>query len=402
MNRIFLRWAVVLAIIAALPWSGVGEFGAASEGVITVCPSDCVYTEIQQAIDEAPPGETVQVEPGTYEENLVITKSLTLRGATRDRVVIKGSEKGRPVILVRGEEPPTVSVRIEGLTITGGRAYCLYWPVCADGILIRGTAQVTVVNNTISDNGWGGIAVWDGAQVTIEGNLLLANRRSHIGLWGSTQATIQGNQILNNGDDGIVLRNSARATIEGNRISGNVYGIKLRDFAQATISGNSIVDNGWDGLELWNAAQAVITDNRISGNGRGGLQLRDFAWASIVRNRISDNGGDGIVLWRSAQATLANNTVSHNRNGILLGRSLEGETTPGSEVSLKLWGNEVFANRDWGVAIYTEACGFAGGSQAFGGIIQGSENRIYDNGRGDLCPPYPGPPWPEGFVKGPE
>ncbi|MFQ6090885.1 MAG: right-handed parallel beta-helix repeat-containing protein, partial [Candidatus Bipolaricaulia bacterium] len=118
--------------------------------------------------------------------------------------------------------------------------------------------------------------------------------------------------------------------------------------------------------------------------------------ASVVHNQFSANGGDGVVVWRSAQATLANNTITENRNGVLLGRALQGETAP--EPLLKLWGNSVFDNSGWGVAVYTMACGFAGAPQAFGGTIQGSANRIHDNGRGDLCPEdYP---WPEGFTAG--
>jgi len=400
MSISFPRWAVVLAILAALPWSGFGRQEILSRKVITVCPSGCAYAEVQQAIDGASPGEIIQVEPGTYEGNLVITKSLTLKGVSRDHVVIKGAERGKPVILIEDDparaEGGPITVRIEGLTITEGQAYCRYWPVCADGILARGTVQATITNNVISNNGWGGIAVWGEARVAIEGNRFFSNRRSHIGLWGSAQATIRDNQILDNGDDGIVLQELAQATIQGNRISGNICGVKLRNFAQATIDGNVITEGSWGGLELRDEAQAIVTDNQISDNEKNGLQLRDSSRASIVRNRISDNGGDGIVLWRSAQATLANNTISQNRNGVLLGRALE-EGTPQAVGPLKLWGNEIYGNKGWGIVLYLAACGFAGAPEALDLPIQGDKNEIYDNGRGDLCPEdYP---WPEGFTE---
>lgn len=32
-------------------------------------------------------------------------------------------------------------------------------------------------------------------------------------------------------------------------------------------------------------------------------------------------------------------------------------------------------------------------------MIPGVEKGIYGSSLGDLCPPYPGPPWPEGFIE---
>jgi len=106
-----------------------------------------------------------------------------------------------------------------------------------------------------------------------------------------------------------------------------------------------------------------------------------------------------VVVWRGAQVSLANNTITGNRDGVLLGRALaEGAPQVEGPGPLKLWGNNIFDNSGWGVALYTMACGFAGAPQAFTGTIQGSANKLHNNGRGDLCPEdYP---WPEGFTAG--
>jgi pectin methylesterase-like acyl-CoA thioesterase len=53
-----------------------------SQSTLIVCPiGPCQFQTIQAAIDAAPVNATIQINPGTYEENLVITKSLKLIGS---------------------------------------------------------------------------------------------------------------------------------------------------------------------------------------------------------------------------------------------------------------------------------------------------------------------------------
>ena len=65
----------------------------------SACTSDCgtaraPYNKIQDGINRVIPGGTVNVAAGTYNENLVINKSLNLIGAGRDVTIVK-AVKGR-------------------------------------------------------------------------------------------------------------------------------------------------------------------------------------------------------------------------------------------------------------------------------------------------------------------
>ena len=71
---------------------------------------------IQAAIDAAPPGATIEVAPGTYQENLLIAK---------DGITLRGSGPGRTV-LVPPAQPALVCVFPEGLILVKvGRPF---WP----------------------------------------------------------------------------------------------------------------------------------------------------------------------------------------------------------------------------------------------------------------------------------
>src|SRR5450759_780642 len=76
--KLFVAGGVVAACLA----------GAASASASSlVCNSGCFFTSIQAAINAAQPGATITVGAGSYYENVVVNKSVTLRGAGTTSVI---------------------------------------------------------------------------------------------------------------------------------------------------------------------------------------------------------------------------------------------------------------------------------------------------------------------------
>jgi parallel beta-helix repeat protein len=101
------------------------------------------YTKIQDAIDDAVAGDTVFVYNGTYYENVVVEKSISLIGEDRDSTVINGNSNGRVVYITANY------TLIIGFKIQNGN----------DGIYLYNCKYSGIARNIISNNNGTGIHI---------------------------------------------------------------------------------------------------------------------------------------------------------------------------------------------------------------------------------------------------
>ncbi|NJP99583.1 hypothetical protein [Streptomyces zingiberis] len=83
----------MVAVLALVVGAVLVPAPSANAATITVCASGCDYTTISAAITAASAGDTITVGPGTYNEQITIDKSLTVRGA---QAGVDPSPTGRP------------------------------------------------------------------------------------------------------------------------------------------------------------------------------------------------------------------------------------------------------------------------------------------------------------------
>jgi hypothetical protein len=130
---------------------------------------------IGHALDQAEDGDVIMVAKGTYTENLIITKTVTLKGAYEPAgwsrslrhytTTIDGSKNGR-VIEMKGTFPNTTV--IDGFTITTGDGG-IY--IAESNVAIQNTK---VVYNRATSSSGGGILI-DHAYVTITNSIIADN-----------------------------------------------------------------------------------------------------------------------------------------------------------------------------------------------------------------------------------
>ena len=256
------------------------------------------YATIGAAVNAAAAGDTITVAAGTYHENVLINKSLTLSG---NGAVIDGNGAGVVVVITAS------NVTLEGFTIqhsgTDAQTHAGVGLLWAQGCTVR--------NNTIHENVHG-IALMSAQNNLIHNNTIYANTVYGLVLeayastptMASTGNTVSGNIISGNGRDGIYagkdqnnnqyLDNTITGTI-GLEVSGDFEGngIYLWKSSNNTVSGNLIADHAEYGIEMMGSSGNTITGNSITGN-QDGMVIRNINETlnpgySIRNNRIEGN-----------------------------------------------------------------------------------------------------------------
>ncbi|WP_031072955.1 right-handed parallel beta-helix repeat-containing protein [Streptomyces sp. NRRL WC-3742] len=282
---------------------------------------------IQQAVDAARPGDTVQLLPGTYAGSVrITTPGLTLRGSGPSSVITPGTgtenacaTAGQGLCVHGTERAPLADVTVEALAVTGFRK---------NGIDASGTTGLTVRATYVHDN----------VQQGISQEM-------------STRATIVGNRSVDNGQSGVFLANYAYreggapdtggTVVEGNELRGNRVGVTVRRLRGLAVEGNEMSGNcagvfvvGDEGVPR--AGDLDVRRNRVVANNKfcpanprlgaiqgAGIVLTGTEDARVTDNEVHDNAGGsdfsgGIVLFRSAvgvpnaRAVVTDNHLSGN------------------------------------------------------------------------------------------
>jgi parallel beta-helix repeat protein len=188
----------------------------------------CNYTNIQDAIDNASDGDIVYVYSGSYYENIIIDKSISLIGENRTNTIIAGNYTGNPIYV------NTSFVIIKNFYIQRGNT---------SGIRLMNSQNCLIYNNIISFNNKYGISLSQSRSNNISDNIIDVNEIGIKMNYNSDVNTIKNNDILNN-YNGIYLESSSENTVLENYINLNEYGIRLYSKSRKNIiEKNHIADN---------------------------------------------------------------------------------------------------------------------------------------------------------------
>jgi len=241
--KIMLSKALVFAVIVLFIGAGF-------------VPNIDDYLTVQEAIDNAKHGDTIQVRAGYYKENIVIDKSIDLIGENKFDTTIDGSHIG-DVINVLAD-----NVTIRGLDIR--RSGTEHWK---DAGIELNADFITISNNIIQYNYY---AIWinDSSDNIISQNII--NENSYGGIMyyyhpNSNNNTINKNIIEYNRFYGILVDSSNNNIISDNYIYQSSQGIVLSDSGNNNLFNNNIIECNL-GFWLINSIHNTIYHNNFINN----------------------------------------------------------------------------------------------------------------------------------------
>lgn len=288
-------WIILILMLLASMTANLFKINSvASDTRIIQVPGE--YLTIQKAINEASPGDTINVSKGIYNEHLNITKNnLRLIGEDRDNTIIDGNQAGT-VVKVLAE-----NVTITGFTIRRSGDD-------GEGLFLNHSNHTLISNNTCSSCHVG---------------ILLERSKSN---------KIIGN-IISNGSTGIILAVfSTYNVISENMLTGNTEAISIRAYANNnTVSKNIIANNWYSGVYLSLTGGNSITENNITRHSVGIFLYGSFSTKNnISGNMIADNS-EGIHMYQSGNNTFFHNNFINNTRQVLFDNSLPNLWDNGSE-----------------------------------------------------------------------
>lgn len=207
------------------------------------------YNTIQEAINAAENDDTIHVLNGSYNELLIIDKSISLIGESKDTTFIVYQEPAivsGDIIFINAD-----NCTIEGLTIIG-----------------NSSSEVIGISVNSSNN--------------IITNIMVSNTAKGINLRGKTKNNnITQNTIFNN-KYGIYSSFVSENNISANDISNSEYGIYISlDSNNNLISGNNIYDNDV-GFRLKGSKFNNVFNNEFNNNSNRGLYICCGAKDNII------------------------------------------------------------------------------------------------------------------------
>ncbi|WP_326801281.1 right-handed parallel beta-helix repeat-containing protein [Streptomyces sp. NBC_01788] len=266
------------------------------------------YASLAAALEAAADGDVLTVAPGTYRENLVVQRAVTLRGpegapgsvriaptegvpltvrasAVVQDLHVEGQDSTAPALLVEEGAPELRDVRI----VTRSAA----------GIEVRGGARPTVRRCSVDNPAGIGIAVLDGAGGVFEECEVVAAGQSGVTVRGGAHPRLENCRVHHVSGAGLTATgdNSALEAVGCEVYEVRGSGVQITGRATAHLTDCDVHRTAGDGITLDTDAVLTLADCRIHDIPENAVDLRSRSVLTLTRTTVRQFGRNGLSVW---------------------------------------------------------------------------------------------------------
>ncbi|WP_371650583.1 MULTISPECIES: right-handed parallel beta-helix repeat-containing protein [unclassified Streptomyces] len=284
------------------------------------------YASLAAALEAAADGDVLTVAPGTYRENLVLRRAVTLRGpegsagsvriapadgvpltvrasATVQDLQLEGQDAAAPALLIEDGAPELCDLRV----VTRS----------AVGIEVRGAARPTVRRCTVDNPGGVGIGVLDGAGGLFEECEVVAAGQSGVSVRAGAHPRLERCRVHHASGAGLSV------TGEGTGLEAlgcEVYeikgaGVQIAARAVAHLTDCTVHRTSADGVTLDTDAVLTLADCDIHDIPENAVDLRSRSVLTLTRSAVRSFGRNGLSVWDPGTRVDANQCEIHDSTG---------------------------------------------------------------------------------------
>ncbi|MFF7853439.1 right-handed parallel beta-helix repeat-containing protein [Streptomyces sp. NPDC007904] len=266
------------------------------------------YASLAAALEAAADGDVLTVAPGTYRENLVVERAVTLRGpdnapgsvriapvdgvpltvrasAVVQDLHVEGQDAAAPAVLVEEGTPELRDVRV----VTRSAA----------GIEVRGSARPTVRRCTVDNPAGVGIAVLDGGGGVFEECEVVAAGQAAVAVRGGGHPRLERCRMHHASGSGLTAtgENSSLEAVGCEVYEVRGSGVQVTNRATAHLTDCEVHRTTGDGVTLDTDAVLTLADCRIHDIPENAVDLRSRSVLTLTRTTVRQFGRNGLSVW---------------------------------------------------------------------------------------------------------
>ncbi|QTD96761.1 right-handed parallel beta-helix repeat-containing protein [Streptomyces cyanogenus] len=266
------------------------------------------YASLAAALEAAADGDVLTIAPGTYRENLVVQRTVTLRGpegspgsvriapldgvpltvrasAVVQDVHVEGQDAAAPAVLIEDGTPELTDLRI----VTRSAA----------GIEVRGGARPTVRRCTVDNPAGIGVAVFDGGSGVFEECEVVAAGQAGVAVRGGAHPRLERCRVHHASGTGLTVtgENSSLEAVGCEVYEVRGSGVQVTQRATAHLTDCDVHRTTADGITLDTDAVLTLADCRLHDIPENAVDLRSRSVLTLTRTTVRRFGRNGLSVW---------------------------------------------------------------------------------------------------------